>query len=121
MVSFIIRLFSHTLALYIAYLLVPGLVISNGLIGFVVAGLFLGLLNLTVKPILKFISAPIIILSLGIFSLIINGLMLWLVSYALDFVIIQTWSALMVSTIIITVANMVMGRVSKAMVSNQHE
>ena len=111
--SFILRLFSNSLALYIAYLLVPGLVINNGLTGFIVAGLFLGLLNLTVKPILKFISAPIIILTLGIFSLIINGIILWLVGYALDFVIIQTWSALIWSTIIVTIANMIIGGVSK--------
>lgn len=117
MASFIIRLFSNSLALYIAHWLVSGLVINNGLTGFVVAGLFLGLLNLTVKPILKFISAPIIILTLGIFSLIINGLMLWLVSYALDFVIIQTWSALIWSTIIVTVANMIITRTSRAVLT----
>ncbi|MDO8495467.1 MAG: phage holin family protein [bacterium] len=114
MASFIIRLFSNCLALYIAYLLVPGLVINNGLTGFIVAGLFLGVLNLSVKPILKFISAPIIILTLGIFSLIINGILLWLVSYALDFVVIQTFPALIMSTIIVTIANVIITSTSKA-------
>lgn len=116
MLSFIIRLFSNSLALYIAYLLVPGLVVNNGLTGFIVAGLFLGLLNLTVKPILKLISAPIIILTLGIFSLIINAIILWLVSYILDFVVIQTISALIWSTIIVTIANMIISGTSKAIV-----
>jgi putative membrane protein len=114
MASFIIRLFSNSLALYIAYLLVPGLVINNGWTGFIVAGLFLGILNLSVKPILKFISAPIIILTLGIFSLIINGVLLWLVSYTLDFVIIQTFTALIWSTIIVTIANVIITSTSKA-------
>lgn len=116
MLSFIFRLFSNSLALYIAYLLVPGLVVNNGLTGFIVAGLFLGLLNLTVKPILKLISAPIIILTLGIFSLIINAIILWLVSYVLDFVVIQTIGALIGSTIIVTIANMIITRTSRAIV-----
>lgn len=117
MASLLIRLFSNILALYIAFLLVPGLVINNGLVGFVVAGLFLGLLNLTVKPILKLVSAPIIMLTLGLFGLIINGLMLWLVSFALDFVVIQTVSALMWSTIIVTVANIFITNTSKVIVA----
>ena len=117
MASLLIRLFSNSLALYVAFLLVPGLIINNGLTGFVVAGLFLGLLNLTVRPILKLISAPIIILTLGIFSLIINGLMLWLVSYALDFVVIQTLGALIWSTIIVTIANMLLTSASKTILS----
>ena len=114
MLSFILRLFSNSVALWIAYLLVPGLIIEGGLTGFIIAGLFLGALNLTVKPILKFVSAPIIILTLGLFSLIINGLMLWLVSYALIFVIIQTFNALIWSTLIISLVNVTITATSKA-------
>ena len=36
----------------------------------------LGLLNSTVKPILKFLSFPITFLTLGLFSLVINALVL---------------------------------------------
>lgn len=78
------------------------------------------MLNLTVKPILKFISAPIIILTLGIFSLIINGFLLWLVSYFLDFVVIQTYGALVWSTIIVSLANIVITTASKA-ITNQND
>ena len=70
-----------------------------------------------VKPALKFIFAPFIILLLGIFTLIINGLMLWLVSYALDFVVIQTFGALVWSTIIISLANVVLTTTSKIVFS----
>lgn len=119
--TLILRLFSNSLALYIAYLLIPGLVINDGLAGFLLAGLFLGGLNLVVKPILKFISAPIIILTLGIFSLIINGILLWLVSYALDFVVIQTASALIWSTIIVTIANVAITGISKAILAKAHD
>ena len=100
--------------------MVPGLIVNRGITGFVLAGLVLGLLNLTVKPILKFISAPIIILTLGIFSLIINGFLLWLVSYFLDFVVIQTYGALVWSTIIISLANIIITTTSKA-ITNQND
>ncbi|HEY4484358.1 MAG TPA: phage holin family protein [Candidatus Paceibacterota bacterium] len=120
MASFIIRLFSNSVALWVAYLLVPGLIVNRGVTGFVLAGLVLGLLNLTVKPILKFVSAPIIILTLGIFSLIINGFLLWLVSYFLDFVVIQTSSALIWSTIIISFVNVIITTASKAL-TNQND
>jgi len=119
MLPFIIRLFSNSIALGIAHWLVPGFVVNNGLKGFVMAGIVLGLLNLIIKPILKLISTPIIILTLGIFSLIINGFLLWLVSYLLDFVNIQTASALIWATIIVTIANVILTSVSKVFRSSE--
>ena len=113
MLSLIIRLFSNSIALWVAYWLVPGFVVNGGVKEFIIAGFVLGLLNLTVKPVLKFISTPIIILTLGIFSLIINGFLLWLVSYFIPFVSIQTTGALIWATIIISFANIVLTSASK--------
>ena len=119
MLAFIIRLFSNSVALGIAHWLVPGFVVNEGLKGFIIAGIVLGLLNLIVKPILKLISTPVIILTLGIFSLVINGFLLWLVSYLLDFVSIQTASALIWATIIVTLANLILTSVSKVFRTNE--
>lgn len=113
MFSIIIRIFSNSVALGIAHWLVPGFVVNGGVKEFIIAGFVLGLLNLVVKPILKFISTPIIILTLGIFSLIINGFLLWLVSYFIPFVSIQTASALIWATIIVSFANVVLTSLSK--------
>lgn len=44
------------------------------------AAIVLGLLNMSVKPILLVLSLPITVVTLGIFYLIINGLMLELTS-----------------------------------------
>ena len=115
MFSLIIRIFSNSIALGIAHWLVPGFVVNGGLKEFILAGLLLGLLNLFVKPILKLISTPIIILTLGIFSLIINGFLLWLVSYLVPFVSIQTATALIWATIIVTFANVILTSISKAL------
>src|SRR3989338_9037359 len=113
MLSFITRLFSNSIALGIAHWLVPGFVVNGGIKEFIIAGFVLGLLNLVVKPVLKFISTPIIILTLGIFSLIINGFLLWLVSYFISFVSIQTASALIWATIIVSFANIIITSFSK--------
>ena len=121
MLSFVIRLFSNSIALWLAYLLVPGFVINGGIVSFIIAGLFLGALNLTVKPIIKLVSTPIIILTLGIFSLIINGFLLWLVSYVLDFVVIQTSGALIWSTIIVSLANVIITSTSKVFSNSKNE
>lgn len=115
MFPFIIRLFSNSIALWVAQWLVPGFVVNGGVKEFIIAGFALGLLNLIVKPILKFISTPIIILTLGIFSLIINGFLLWLVSYFIDFVSIQTAAALIWTTIIVSFANVILTSLSKAL------
>src|SRR6266545_4598993 len=53
---------------------------------FVVALIF-GVINVSVRPILKFLTFPLLILTLGLFTFVLNALMLWLtgaVSDALD-------------------------------------
>lgn len=117
MLRFILRLLSNSIALWVAYLIVPGFVVGGGIKSFLIAGVLLGALNLTVKPILKFISTPVIILTLGIFSLVINGFVLWLVSFFLDFVTIETLSALVWSTVIVSIVNVVVTAASKAFAS----
>ena len=94
------------MAIWLAYFLVPGFIINGGLKGFIVAGILLGLFNMTVKPIVKFFSAPLILLTLGLFTLVINAFILLLVDYLLDFVAIQTYGALFWSMIVIGIVNM---------------
>jgi putative membrane protein len=49
-------------------------------VGYLIAGLLLGLLNAFVRPILDMIALPITCLTLGLFHLVINALMLWILS-----------------------------------------
>jgi putative membrane protein len=44
----------------------------------VIAGLVIGVLNVLVKPVLRFLSMPLIVLSMGIFLLILNGFIFYL-------------------------------------------
>lgn len=49
-----------------------------------VFAIILGLLNLTVKPVLKILGLPFTILTLGLFSLVINAVVILIADYLLD-------------------------------------
>jgi len=114
MIGFIIRIFGNSLALYVTYYLVPGFAVNGSWKEYLLAGAFLGLLNLVVKPVLKAISMPIIILTLGLFTLVINGLLLWTVDYIFDFVSIKDTAALLYAVVVITIVNLFISATAKA-------
>lgn len=68
------RLLINTLALLMAAYFIPGIAVESFYIAFI-AAFILGLVNLTLKPILFVLTLPITILTLGLFALILNALM----------------------------------------------
>ncbi len=66
------------LIMVIAWIL-PGITVSGFLSAMIVV-LVIGLINIFIKPLVKFISLPINILTLGLFSLVINALLFLLVA-----------------------------------------
>ncbi|MCL1787356.1 MAG: phage holin family protein [Defluviitaleaceae bacterium] len=75
----LIRWILSVVFLYVLSFLFSGIEIST-FFAAVVAAAVLGLISVTVKPLLQIISLPITFLTLGLFYLVVNGLMLWLVS-----------------------------------------
>jgi putative membrane protein len=75
----LIRWILSVIFLYVLSFLFSGIEIST-FFAAVVAAAVLGLISVTVKPLLQIISLPITFLTLGLFYLVVNGLMLWLVS-----------------------------------------
>lgn len=58
----------------------------------------LGLLNITLRPVLLLLSLPITLLTLGLFALVINAAMVLLAAGILEgFVVAGFWSALLFS------------------------
>jgi len=77
----LIRWLITSVSLFVAAWLVPGIRVEpNGWATFAVMAVILGLLNATVRPLLKLLSCPLIILTLGLFVVVVNGLTLWLAS-----------------------------------------
>ena len=78
--AFLTRLIVNALALWAATKLVPGVTYAGDVLPFLGVALVFGVVNATLRPVLKILTFPIIILTLGIFALVINGLMLMLTS-----------------------------------------
>ncbi|HEY6747523.1 MAG TPA: phage holin family protein [Mycobacteriales bacterium] len=81
----LIRVVLNAIAVWVATLLVGGVDVTTDSTGkkvltLVVVGAILGLVNATIKPVVKLLSLPLVILTLGIFALVINGLLFWLVA-----------------------------------------
>jgi putative membrane protein len=70
-------LFSALAVLITAYLL-PGVQVSNFFSALIVA-IVLGLLNITLKPLLIILTIPVTILTLGLFLLVINAVIILIV------------------------------------------
>ena len=71
-------------------------------------GLVLGLLNATVKPLLKVISLPVTILTLGLFSLIINALVLELTFTLIGGTYISSFGTAIWASLILSIINSIL-------------
>ncbi|WP_052911187.1 phage holin family protein [Riemerella anatipestifer] len=75
----------------------------------VIFAIILGLLDITVKPILKILGFPLTIITLGLFSLVINACIMLLAEYLVNGVVIDSfWWALSFS-IALSVVTSVLG------------
>jgi putative membrane protein len=77
---FLARLFLNVLAILIAARLVPGVHLS-GTGAALAAGALLGLVNVSVKPLLILLTLPFTLLTLGLFLFVVNALCLWLTAW----------------------------------------
>ncbi len=72
----VLGIITPALSIYLTSLFIDSMQIGS-LESLLIISIFLGALNLTVKPILQLVSLPITILSLGLFRFIINGAILY--------------------------------------------
>jgi Predicted membrane protein len=76
----VFRWLVNALALLAAAALLRGVRVDTALAGFVAAGL-LGVVNVSIRPVLILATLPINVLTLGLFTFVINALMLMLVAW----------------------------------------
>jgi putative membrane protein len=77
-VSVLWRLLINAAALWTATRIVPGIVFDGDWRLLFVVALIFGVLNVSVRPILKLLTFPILIVTLGLFIFVLNAFMLWL-------------------------------------------
>ena len=75
----IVRFLGSVAAVLLAAYLVPGFVVANFYTAAIVA-LILGIINVTIKPILTILTLPLTVITLGLFSFVINAALILFVS-----------------------------------------
>jgi len=93
--NIILKWVISALAVFFAATLIPGISLS-GVWAAIWVALLLGLINVTIKPILIVLTLPINILTLGLFTFVINALMILLVSSVVKgFEVSGFWTAML--------------------------
>jgi putative membrane protein len=100
-----------------------GLWVASGLLGsqrlsvgntvwtVLIAGLFLALVNMAIKPILVILSFPAILLSLGFFMLIINGFLIILVHWIYNPLYVKNLWVAVVAGVIVGIVNFLVSKI----------
>ncbi|MCX6784148.1 MAG: phage holin family protein [candidate division WWE3 bacterium] len=80
MKSILRHIFINLVAIYVVGFVVTGIDWRGDLKVLLLAALALGIINVTVRPIVKIITLPINAITLGLFSIVVNALMLYAVT-----------------------------------------
>jgi putative membrane protein len=78
---FLLRLLINAAALWVAIQLVDGIDHRGSWWALLLVALVFGVLNASVRPLLKLLSIPLLIVTLGLFIFVINAVMLRLTSW----------------------------------------
>jgi putative membrane protein len=86
MIGFLVRLVINAVALWVATLLVDGVDIGGDttedrLLTLALVAAIFGLVNATIKPVVKLLSLPLFILTLGLITFVISAMMLLLTAW----------------------------------------
>jgi len=96
----IVRMLLTSLAVIAIANFLPGVEVSNFTNALFVA-IVLGLLRITVKPILIIITLPVTLLSLGLFLLVVNAIIIMLAGYFVTgFTVAGFWVAFLFSILL---------------------
>jgi len=95
------NMIAGTLGFWLAVKFIPGVEFAGSMKYLIFAGVFLGLINFFIKPILKIITLPLRVLTLGLFGFVINMLIIWAVDILFTELIIQGLIPLFWTTLLI--------------------
>ena len=110
---FLVRWLVTSLGLYVAAALLGQnhLDIKGQWGTLLIAGFFLALVNMALKPLLIVLSFPAIILSLGLFMLVVNGFLILVASWIYHRLYVRGLGAAIVAGIIIGLVNYLVTRI----------
>ena len=104
MLGFFVTTLVTALSLLVVDLAVPGVTLST-FVAAMIAAVALGVVNASVKPVLKVVSLPVTFLTLGAFSLVVNGFCFWLASFFVPGFQVSGLLAFILGPIVLSVVN----------------
>ena len=122
---FLVRLLINAAALWVATQFVSGLAYTGSWPSLFLVALVFGLLNASVRPLLKVLTFPILILTLGLFTFVINAVMLLITGWIserlnLGFHVAGFWPAFW-GGLVISIVSLFMSLVVKSHRRNEEE
>jgi len=122
---FLVRLLINAAALWLATHFVSGLAFDGSWTSLFLVALVFGVLNASVRPLLKLLTFPLLILTLGLFTFVINAFMLLITGWfsdrlGLGFHVAGFWAAFFGGLVISTVS-LVMSLLVKSRRRNEKE
>ena len=99
--SLLLKWIAVAVSFFIAELIVPGFEIESIYVALIAAAL-LGVLNITLKPILILLTLPVTIITLGLFVWVINGLVLWFLASFVAGLSVSGFMAALLGSLIIS-------------------
>ncbi len=107
MVRFLIRWLISAVSIYIITYLPIGIAVSS-FKSTIIAAAILGIINVTIKPILIILTLPINIITLGLFTFIINGIVLIITSYVVVGFDVKNIFSAVIASILISIVNVIL-------------
>ncbi len=107
----IARFLGTVFALLVAAYLIEGFVVANFYVAAIVA-VILGLLNLTIKPILTLVTLPLNLITLGLFTFVINALLIWFVATFIDGFDVEGFVPALLGGLVIAVVGWVLNKLT---------
>jgi putative membrane protein len=101
-------------AFFVTTLVVPGIHVAGGPVGYLLVAAVFGLVNAILGPVLRFASLPLRILTLGLFSLVINAVLLVVVSKVVPELTLDGFLAAVVAALVLSIVSMVLNAVFHA-------
>lgn len=114
--QFVVRWLVSSLGLWIAASLLgpERMSVGEGMGTLLIAGLFLAIINMFLKPLLVILSFPAIILSLGLFMLLVNGFLIMLAHWIYSPLYVKNFGVAILAGIIVGLVNFLVSQILEA-------
>jgi len=108
----IFHIFTLAFLLALSAYFIEGVSIS-GIYSALISGLLVGIVNVTLRPILFLITLPLHIITLGLFSFVINALLLWWISSFVEGFTLSGFFPALLTALILSFGTMLLGSMKK--------